>query len=495
MKAPALALGIVLACAVAAAACGNEPEEGAGSGAGDGDDPSGQRADGPKGPMMEVLPDPLEGLPKGEAQLAKVCARGQRDAVTRALCDGAKIGSIVDLQEALGLGFEDRSDKGQNGGDGNPAFAILGHSSSLVARHVSAINPRAFVFSPPPGRPQRIPGYVVMGFARGDTFVEIAAEDPQSRRLTFYLFKFEVPCEASGSCLPGDLLTPAVEKGWTGFSLYDDEDLKNTLVDCRHCHQPDGPGSRPMLRMQELVDPWTHWFHADRPGGAALLEDFVAAHGESEDYAGIPAKMIRLADGRALEDLVVGQGFGNQPNVFDTETIEREVNRSASMQPKVNVPAGRSSTWERLYEASARGEFIPPPYHDVKVTDPAKLLTATSTYRKVVDGKLSKAELPDIRDVFLDDALEAMTMRTKKGASGREVLVQACAQCHNPRLDGSISRADFDVTRLDSMTAQQKANAIARLKLPKTDRKHMPPALMRSLSDEALEAAIAELAK
>jgi cytochrome c553 len=131
----------------------------------------------------------------------------------------------------------------------------------------------------------------------------------------------------------------------------------------------------------------------------------------------------------------------------------------------------------------------------VKVTDPQKLAFASSAYRNMVEGRTSRADLPDIRRVFLDDALEGMTMRTKKGASGREVLVQACAQCHNPRLDPSISRAQFDVTKLDSMNAQQKANAIARLKLPPSDRKHMPPAMMRSLTDEALNAAIAELAK
>lgn len=501
MKAPALVLGLALASALAAAACGNEPEERApsddGTSTDDVDRGSAPAKQAPRGPQMEVLPDPLEGLAKGQAQLEKVCARGQRDAVTRALCGtaGKRPASIVELQDALGLGFEDRTDKGQNGGNGNPAFAILGHSSSLVARSVSAINPRVFVFSPPPGRPQRIPGYVVMGFARGEPFVEIAAEDAQSRKLTFYLFRFELPCETSHACTPADLLTASVEKGWTGFSLYDDEDLKNTLVDCRHCHQPGGPGTRPMLRMQELRDPWTHWFHNDRAGGRALLADFQKAHGDKEDYGGIPAAIIPQADGRALEDLVVGQGFSTQPNQFDTQTIEREVRSSASQQPDVNVPAGRSTTWQRLYDAAARGDAIPPPYHDVKITDPQKLAAASDAYRKLLDGKLPRAELPDIRRVFLDDALEGMTMRTKKGASGREVLVQACAQCHNPRLDPSISRAKFDVTRLDAMTAQQKADAIARLKLPPTDRKHMPPAMIRSLTDEALNAAIAELAK
>ncbi|HSO34401.1 MAG TPA: hypothetical protein VLT33_17815, partial [Labilithrix sp.] len=112
----------------------------------------------PRDPEVEVMPDALEGLPRGAAQLGIVCGRGQQDNVTKALCDNPRLESITDLQDALGLGFQDRSSRGQNGGRGNPAFALLGHSTSLVTREVSAINPRAFVFSPPPGRPVRIPG-------------------------------------------------------------------------------------------------------------------------------------------------------------------------------------------------------------------------------------------------------------------------------------------------------------------------------------------------
>ena len=498
MKTPALLIGFALTAALSAAACGNEAREvGGDSDDGSADPNERQSVNVDAGtPQMELLPNALEGFAQGAAQLEKVCARGQRDAVTRAFCGtDRKVTSIVELQDALGLGFQDRSELGLNGASGNPAFAILGHSSSLVARSVSAINPRAFVFTPPPGRPERLPGYVVMGFARGEPFVEIAAEDAEQRKLTFYLFKFDVPCEASHSCKPSDLLTPAVEKGWTGFSLYDDEDLKNTILDCRHCHQADGPDARPILRMQELKDPWTHWFHNDRRGGVALLLDFLGAHGEKEDYGGIPATILKKADGLAMEHLVVGQGFSEQPNLFDSTTIESEIESSASQQPEVNVPAGSSRTWQRLYDEAARGEFIPPPYHDVKVTDPEKLAVASDAYRKVMGGMLSPAQLPDIRQVFLDSALEAMTMRTKKGATGKEVLVQACAQCHNPRLDQTISRARFDVTKLDTMSPQQKAGVIARLKLPASDRRRIPPAVFRSLTDEALNAAIAELSK
>ena len=490
---------LVLAAAVAfaaVAACGDPSDVGSGQGETDPAVPGAKPgSNDPRDLENEVLPDALEGLPKGASQLALVCARGQNDGVTKALCDNPSLDSIEALQEALGLGFEDRSSKGQNGSRGNPAFALLGHSTSLVTREVSAINPRAFVFTAPPGRPVRLPGFVVMGFARGEPFVEIAAEDAQTRALTFYLLKFDVACEATKSCKPGDLLTPAVEKNWKGWSLYQDEDLKNTIVDCRHCHQPGGPSTKPMLRMQELQDPWTHWFRGDRPGGVALMQDYLRAHGPDEDYFGIPAALIQSADGRALEDFVTGQGFGNQPNAFDSKRIESEVQNSSKAQPDLNTPVGQSSTWQQLFSASAAGEFIPVPYHDVKVTDPDKLAFASDAYRKVVDGRSPASGLPDIRRVFLDSALAEMSMRPRAGASGKEILVQACAQCHNGKLDSSISRSHFDVTKLDAMSPAAKQAALARMKLPASNRLHMPPAMFRTIPDDALKVVEAELTK
>jgi hypothetical protein len=466
-------------------------------------------------PAKEGFPDPVEGLKHGTEQNEALCTRvgiqagttnGQNEpnpafnAVTAAFCrDRKSIGSLVELQKALGLGFEDTAPNATNGSNGNPGFALSGHSTSLLARSVSAINPRAFIFSAPAGQPTRIPGFVVMGFARGEPFVEIAAEQAKGGKLTFYLAKVELAC--GESCSHADLLTPAVEKNWKGVTIYDDEDLKNTIVDCRHCHQSGGGGgggggganAKMMLRMQELEDPWTHWFRSDRPGGLALMQDYFRAHGQDEEYGGIPGRLINKSDGRALEDLVKGQGFDDQPNAFNSRTIERETQTSSNLQPLVNTPRGQSQTWKTLYDRAFAGEFIPVPYHDVKVTDPNKLQYATDEYKKVMNKQSNT--LPDIRRVFLDEALDALTFYPKQGATGREVLVQTCAQCHNPKLDQSLSRARFDVTKLDSMSQADKQKVIERLKLPASNILHMPPAMMRSLPDDALEAAVQELSK
>jgi cytochrome c553 len=514
MTRSAIVLGLLLSVATLGAACSSEESSQGlrkGTARKQTDPETGAELpdfNDPRTTEKEGIPDPLEALPHGAAQNDALCARAgvmaegnpNFNAVTNALCKERRpITSIEDLQLALGLDFKRKDAQGTNGSLQNPGFALLGHSSSLVARGVSAINPRAFVFSAPAGAPTRIPAFVVMGFARGEPFVEIIAEQaapPQAQQQTgkvsFYLFKFDIACEASKTCSNGDLLGPNIEKNWTGFSVYDDEDLKNTLVDCRHCHQPDGPSSKPILRMQELEDPWTHWFKSDNPGGLTLMQDFFRAHGDQEDYGGIPAALIAKSDGRALEDLVKGQFSGNQPNVFASLVIENEVRASSAAQPEINTPRGKSPSWDALFSRAFTGDAIPPPYHDVKVTDPNKLQYATDQYKIFKGGQ---SELPDIRRVFLDDALEAMMFLPKSGATGREVLVQTCAQCHNPKLDPALTRAKFDVSRLDSMTRAEKDLAIARLKMGSANRLRMPPVTFRSLPDDARQAAIDFLSK
>ncbi len=108
----------------------------------------------PSGPVPTSIVQGLAGLPTGAGQLAKLCARGLGDPVSMAFCaDFANSGappvirSLVDLQKVLGLDFKPGND--QNGLGGNPAFALTGNSSSLVARFTSAINPRAIIFTPP----------------------------------------------------------------------------------------------------------------------------------------------------------------------------------------------------------------------------------------------------------------------------------------------------------------------------------------------------------
>src|SRR5262249_31164968 len=130
---------------------------------------------------------------------------------------------------------------------------------------------------------------------------------------------------------------------------------------------------------------------------------------------------------------------------------------------------------------------------DVKVTDPDKLATRSRAYLEWAGGKSNT--LPEINDVFLDDALRDLGFAPQLGLDGRGLIVQMCAQCHNSRLDRSISRERFLVDRLDSMSRMEKDVAIMRLDLDPSTRLFMPPALFHTVTDAEKAAMIAELRK
>ncbi|MGE0867902.1 MAG: hypothetical protein AB7P03_05045 [Kofleriaceae bacterium] len=435
----------------------------------------------PNNPDHEV--DPLAGFPEGSAQLAILCGRNNGDLVSRAFCGDAAptIESIADLQELLGIDFVPGHDG--NGDDKNAAFALTGHSTSLVARSTSPINPRAIIWTPSP----TVERYVMMGFARGEQFIELVANDPtRDNELTFFLFRFHQACnEQPGGCTPGDLLTPAIESNFTSYSLYQDVDIKNTALDCLQCHQRGGPGTKKILRMQELRSPWGHWMSANlAANNLQTLTDYKRAHAAGETYAGIPGKAIPNSSPKSLMDFLDARGFGAQPNEFDSAQI---------------LDQGATPAWRTLYANAQSGEQIPPPYHANRITDPFKLRAMADAYKAVATNEMPAAMLPDIRDVFLDSAMPDLSFRPAtslvEAGDGRGIIVQMCGQCHSPKLDQTISRASFDVTKLDTMSRSVKDRAIKRLTLPKEAFRRMPPTRFRELSLEEIELVTAELNK
>jgi hypothetical protein len=400
----------------------------------------------------------LSDLPRGATQLAKLCSRGGNDLVTRRFCAAAppSITSLADLQGVLGLGFD--------GTASDPSFTLSAHSSSLVTRYVSSINPRAIVFSP------ALDGnFAVMAFTRGEQIVELASYDAIAAELNFYLVVFTQGCNArAGGCTKGELLTSAVERDWTGVTLYEDDDLENTPLDCKQCHQPGGPDTTAMLRMQERLPPHRHFFSSDGEG-RLLVADFQAAHG-TEGYGPIPGALIARSDPGKLAALVAAAGFAPQPNEFDSAHIAAE-----------EAATGTSATWQSIYDEAASGYAIAVPYHELRASDADKLAAATAAYRDVLDGKRAPASLPDIRDVLAPGALRDMTLLPAPGLDGKSLLVQMCQQCHNDKLNQTISRARFDVTKLLSMSSTEKDLAIARIQSATNASGHMPPAQLRAL--------------
>jgi hypothetical protein len=183
-----------------------------------------------------------------------------------------------------------------------------------------------------------------------------------------------------------------------------------------------------------------------------------------------------------------------QPNEFPTAKIEADVERVAPDQPADNQMRGQSETWRPLYQAAQRGEAIPVPYHDVKITDPTKVATMQHAYSQYLAGTLPLSALPDIRDVLPDDpiALAEMGFTVDERLDGSALLTAACGLCHNGRLDQTLSRARFH-TDLARLPPEEKQVAIDRLSLPGHDALAMPPRRIHDLSDKVRERLIALL--
>jgi mono/diheme cytochrome c family protein len=194
-----------------------------------------------------------------------------------------------------------------------------------------------------------------------------------------------------------------------------------------------------------------------------------------------------------MAKMIQAAGFGDQPNVFDSATIESEVNASCPTQPALNTPTGKSATWQAAYDAAVAGQYIAAPYHDVKVTDPTKLAKMTAAYQQFKAGTLM--ELPDLREVFLDEGLRDMSFAPKANLTGKQLVVQMCQQCHHSNLDLTISREKFLVDQLDTMSREEKDLAIERINMPVDTRLSMPPALFRTMTDAERQAMIDELKK
>jgi len=472
------------------------------------------------------LHNPLASLPQGAEQLSILCAElkgiKRDDLINDVFCaqPAPTINSLADLQAQLKLIVDVNITP-----DFIP-FTLLAHSTSLIARSVSSINPRAIFLSGLFIGPSQ--DVIAMGFARGEQFVELFTMDRTSGELFFYLLAFEQECNINNQCGNSDLLTRNVELNWTNYTIYSQTNLQNTIFDCLHCHQPEGPGTKAIPRMQEINEPWTHYISQWTEGGQTLLRDFKIAHKSSEFYANIPLTMADFSDPFLLEIFIADimgppsptapspappsgalpapvpppWGIGTQPNQFDSLLIEQEVIASNSIQPRNNKPPGQSSTWEIIYEAGVRGEFIPVPYHDVKVTDALKLKDMGNKLDQYINGLLPAADLPDIRQVFLDEAARDMGFQVKAGLDGAGIITEACAQCHNSKLDQTISRARFnvDLTKMSDLnggylTGIQRdevlLGAISRLRMGNNDIRKMPPELFKHLTPTEVELAAA----
>lgn len=429
-----------------------------------------------------VSPNPeLALLPSREAQYSALCSNPRQDSFFTALCATPRpaITDFGSLLRVAGLEHE-------------RAFALTGNSTSLVKSAVSAVNPRVLVF-PRVGEEREKPAHMTaLGFVRGEPFVEVVSRDLASGDYNFYLFTFERQCDyAAAGCDLASLLTEEIEHDWTAFSVYTEEDIENTSLDCRSCHQPQGHGTKKILRMQELENPWLHWFpqrfvqrtDSDR----VLTAQFVEAHAHDAQYGGIPIATIRDAldegSGAQLEALLEAEGQSEQPNVFDPR-IEAEAKAGAA-----------SPLWEQQFAVSVAGDAIGVPYPQADVTDATLRAARVKSYLDVVTGAAPRESLQDLRGLFSADAQQKLGLVPPPGASGAAVLTQVCSRCHDGRANPQLSRSLFNVKDLANMSRDEKDIAIQRLQEPESSVLRMPPWRAGTLPPKELAAAIFELSK
>ncbi len=428
-----------------------------------------RHADAPVDAGSVKTPNPIDG-----ASLPALCSREGEDAVRDIFCKhgSPNIRSLRDLETRLDLAFS------QEGIVGTylSRVAILGHSTALSGELVSPLNPRVII----------VGVNTLLAFNRGVQQVEIATFDRKTNDANFFLVTFEQSCNsAPGGCSPGDLYTPRIESDWTSVRIEDDEDLKNTPSDCRACHQRGR--QVPTLLMRELNGPWTHFFMPDQvddsespePTGVDLLRAYLAAKGD-EPYGGIPTDSLRSTAGLTLEQAVERE----QPLLFDVGAILSERWPWTPGTGYASEPA-RSATWYASYEAFKRGEQLALPHFAPMPTDPDKQARLSAAYQSYRAGQTSAEELPDLADIFPDDAQvrAEIGLQTEPGATPAEALVQACGTCHNDVLDQSLSRARFNID-LARMSRAELDLAIARLKA-ESNAGAMPPPAERQLDPNA----------
>jgi mono/diheme cytochrome c family protein len=301
----------------------------------------------------------------------------------------------------------------------------------------------------------------------------------------FYLLTFEQACNGSEEgCSPGDLYTPKIERDWTDIQIRDDEELKNTPLDCRQCHQR-GRDTTTLL-MRELRSPWTHFLFpveatSSLPGvgGSDLMQDYLSAKGD-ERYGGIAVDTISPVAPFKLETIVGNQ----QPLLFDAPKIENE--RWPWGPDGYPAEPGPSPTWEAAYQSFKRGEQLALPYLEQRAIDVNKQTELARAYQRYRAGEIDADALPDLADIFPDDPqLRAQIgLQTEPDAAPEDALIQACGSCHNDVLDQSISRARFSIA-LSRLDRAELDIAIDRLTRPRAAPGAMPPPEARQLDENA----------
>jgi len=278
---------------------------------------------------------------------------------------------------------------------------------------------------------------------------------------------FDRDCEPN--CTNADRFLPSAEVGWSDLTVYSDEDLTNTVFDCLRCHVVEGQEKR-ILRMQEIGDPWTHWF-STLFTSRILLDQYQVAHG-TEDYAGIPGVRIRESAPSRMELLLAFKGFSEQPNNYNGTEINQD-------NAQVDTP---NATWLELYGNAVDGVAIPPPYFGISPFDNDLVDDYAKRYREIAAGTRAESDMPDLTELYREDVKRWISFQPAANADATQIIRHACSTCHDGRFPLG-SRSNFNVNDFpDNLTAEMRSTIVDRITQPAHSAHKMPPNLSMRLS-------------
>jgi hypothetical protein len=444
----------------------------------------------------------LERVGSGQAQTARVCAKGARDRVAQALCASPApgISGLQELYGALRLGLPDER-----------RLAATTHSLSLSGRSVSAANPRVVVVannSVVGGLSYE--GVVATAFARGEQLVELVALDPVTYEYNFYLLRFAQACNAS-RCSPEDLLSERVETGWTDWTLYVDSDLEDTPFDCLSCHRPFGGDTHKLLLMRQDLDPWMHWSDfrvfdenlcpTSPPEGVApkviatsdgvdLVAQLAGAQGK---YAGIPVdELLATKSGDVLSDFLV-----DAENLIADSPLPPHPYAQLSLRTRETLCerfyTGQSPSWE-ADRLTSRARGLPFPFYGPDVLDPAARSALLSDPANFWARRPKDDPFDLLAGMLSADVPTAVGFAPRESDTAQEILQGMCGRCHAGDANPALLRSRFNAEATDSVAPQTFHEVRARLALPPTSPDAMPPRRAGSLPGWAVERVLDYLA-
>lgn len=456
------------------------------------------------GPSVDPTPEHvwLDRVGGGEAQNARVCARGAHDRVARVLCatPPPKISGLEELYRALELGAPEQR-----------RLAAATHSLSLSGRTTSAANPRVIVVannSIVGGLSYE--GVVATAFARGERLVELVALDPATYEYNFYLLRFTQACDAS-HCSPEDSLSERIESGWIDWTLYVDSDLEDTPLDCLSCHRPFGGDTHKLLLMRQDLDPWMHWSDfrvfdeslcpTSPPAGVTPkviatsdgLDLLVSLAGEHGKYAGIPLKeLLDTKSGDVLSDFLV-----DAENLIVDSPLPPHPYAQLSLRTRETLCerfyTGQSPSWEadRL-TSRARGQ--PFPYYEPEVLDAGAREELLSDPANFWAARTDSDPFELLTELLSPAVPAAVGFAPRDGDSAQEILQGMCARCHAADVAPTLSRSRFVADAAGAVDPKTFHEVKTRLSLPSTSPDVMPPRRAGVLPPWAVERVLGYLA-